>query len=274
MSTQKTEKELAFLYDLYVATDWGLRFAELIDEHVKVPARGRALYVASGTGGHALALRERGGPELTLVGVDESEERVELARAKAVAVKDDNTEFGHALLEALSFEDEQFDLVVGDASLVGAERLPEMLAEMVRVAAPGARVALVVATAASFGEFFSVYWEALVNAGFLEDAGAVESFIKDLPTISDAEALAAREALEAVASWTRAEEFDYASGGEFVNAPLFRNFLGDRWLDALPDEAARAAVLAEVERIIDEERNEAEFSLSVKASIVVGRKGK
>ncbi|MCA1634910.1 MAG: class I SAM-dependent methyltransferase [Acidobacteria bacterium] len=273
MSTQKTDKELAFLYDLYVATDWGLRFAELIDEHLKVPARGRALYVASGTGGHALALRERAGPELTLVGVDESEERLALARAKAVALKDDNTEFSHALLEALSFEDDQFNLVVGDASLVAAERLPEMLAEMVRVAAPGARVALAVATAASFGEFFSVYWEALANNGFLEEAAAVESFIKELPTISDAEALVAREALDDVGSWTRAEEFDYASGSEFVNSPLFRDFLGGRWLDALPDEAGRAAVLAEIERIIDEERNEAEFSLSVKATFVVGRKG-
>ena len=50
-------------------------------------------------------------------------------------------EFRHAQLEALGFEDEQFDLVVGDASLVGPERLPEVLAEMVRVATRGATVA-------------------------------------------------------------------------------------------------------------------------------------
>ncbi len=39
-----------------------------------------------------------------------------------------------------------------------------------------------------------------------------------------------------------------------------------------PDEEARAAVLREVERIIDEDRNEGKFSLSIKATIVVGRK--
>lgn len=272
MCAQKTDKELAFLHDLYLATDWGLRFAELFDEHVKLPARGRALYVASGTGGHALALRERGGRELTLVGVDESEARLELARAKAAAVLEDSAEFRHEQLEALSFEDEQFDLVVGEASLVAPERLPEMLAEMVRVAAPGAKVALSVVSASSFGEFFSVYWEALANTGFIEEAATVESFIKELPTVSDIEALAAREALEGVASWTSKEEFDYASGGEFLNAPLFADFLGGRWLDALPDEAAREAVLKEIERIIDEDRHESEFSLSVKATIVVGVK--
>jgi ubiquinone/menaquinone biosynthesis C-methylase UbiE len=273
MSTKKTDKELAFLHDLYVATDWGLRFAALMDEHLKkLPSRGRALYVASGTGGHALALRERAGREWTLVGVDESEERLELSRAKAVVVKDDNTEFRHEQLEALSFEDEQFDLVIGDASLVALERLPEMLAEMTRVAAPGGTVALAVVTTSSFGEFFSVYWEALANTGFIEEARGVESLIKELHAVSDMEALAAREALEGVESWTSIEEFDYASGAEFLNAPLFRDFLGGRWLDLLPDEEARATVLGEIERIIDEDRHDAEFSLSVKATIIVGKK--
>jgi ubiquinone/menaquinone biosynthesis C-methylase UbiE len=272
MSTNKSEKELAFLHDLYVAPDWGARFAELVDAHVKLPKEGRALYVAAGTGGHALALRERAGQDVTLIGVDESEERLTLARAKAEALKETATEFRHGQLEALAFEDEQFELVVGDGSMVAPERLPEMLAEMVRVAVPGGTVALGVATASSFGEFFSVYWEALSNTGHLEQAAGVESLINELPTVSDVEKMAAREALEGVQTWTQKEEFDYANGDEFLSAPLFRDFLGGRWLESLPGEAARAEVLREVERIIDEDRHESEFALSVKATIVVGRK--
>ena len=69
MSTnRKSDKELAFLHDLFIAPDWGERFAELIDEHVKLPKEGKALYVAAGTGGHAMALHERAGekhPERT-----------------------------------------------------------------------------------------------------------------------------------------------------------------------------------------------------------------
>src|SRR5437660_3474083 len=272
MSTHKTEKELAFLHDLYVATDWGERFAELVDAHVKLPKKGRALYVASGTGGHALALGERAGRDVEIVCVDESEERLVLARAKAAAIKGANVEFHHALLEDLNFDDEQFDLVVGDASLVAPERLPEMLAEMVRVAAPGATVSLSVTTASSFGEFFSVFWEALANMGHDEQAAEVSALIAELPTVSDVESLAGREALEGVESWTTIEEFDFASGGEFLGAPLVRDFLLERWLDSLPGKEARAAVLTEVERIIDEDRHEGEFSLSIKATIVVGRK--
>jgi SAM-dependent methyltransferase len=272
MSTHKTEKELAFLHDLYVAADWGERFAELVDEHVEMPKKGRVLYVAAGTGGHALALGERVGNEVDIICVDESEERLELARAKAAASKGANVEFRHAQLEDLNLGDEQFDLVIGDASLVAPERLPEVLAEMVRVAAPGATVSLNVATASSFGEFFSVFWEALANTGYEEQAADVGALIGEYPTVSDVEMMARCESLEGVESWTRIEEFDFASGGEFLAAPLVRDFLLEHWLESLSDEDARAAVLGEVERIIDEDRHESEFALSVKATIVVGRK--
>jgi ubiquinone/menaquinone biosynthesis C-methylase UbiE len=272
MSTRKSDKELAFLHDLYVATDWGERFAGLVDEHVVLPKEGRALYVGSGTGGHALALAERGGAALEIVGVDESEGQVELARAKAAAVEGAGVEFRHEQLEALGFEDEQFDLVVGDASLVAPERLPEALAEMVRVAARGATVSLSAVTSSSFGEFFSVFWEALAGAGYDEQAAGVGSLIGELPTVSELEALARREALEGVESWTTIQEFDFANGGEFLAAPLVSHFLLGRWLDSLPDEEARAGVLAEVERIINDDRYDGDFSLTVKATIVVGRK--
>ena len=268
-----TDKELAFLYDLYVATDWGERFAELIDKHVKLPARGRALYVAAGTGGHALALKERAGIEVTLVCVDENEERLELARAKAGALKlSEQVEFRHEQLETLGFADEDFQVVVGDASMVAPERLPEVLAEMARVAAPGATVALNVVTASSFGEFFSVYWEALYNTGQALQTPAVETFINELPTIADVEALAAREALDDVQSWTQAEEFDYKSGEDFLNAPMIKEFLLRNWLEPISSEAVRSSVLTEIARIIDEERHDADFSLSIKATLITGRK--
>jgi ubiquinone/menaquinone biosynthesis C-methylase UbiE len=268
----KTDKELAFLHDLYVAPDWGERFAGMIDEHVELPKSARALYVAAGTGGHALKIAERAGEGATLVGADESEERLKLARAKAVAAKlQARAEFRPTQLEALDFEDEQFDLVIGDASMVAPERLPEMIAEMARVAAPGATVALGVATASSYGEFYSIYWEALASAGHEDEASLVGELITKLPTVSDVEQLAAREGLDDVRSWTNAEEFDYKTGEEFLTSPLVRDFLMGGWLEPLEDESAHAAVLDAVARIIDEDHG-GDFTLSIKATLVVGRK--
>ena len=267
----KSDKELAFLQDLYVATDWGERFAGLLDEHLELPKKGRAIYVAAGTGGHALALHQRTGDDVSLVCVDESEERIELARAKAAAMSSD-AEFRRAQLEDLGFEDDQFDLVVGDASLVAVERVPQMFAEMVRVAQPGGTVALSLPTSSSFGEFFSIYWEALGQAGLGEHASQVESLIKELPTISDIETMAEREGLEGVNTWMRIEEFDYESGEEFLNSPLITDFLLANWLDALPDRDDRGRVTRELENIIDQERHDMDFTLTVKATLLIGRK--
>jgi ubiquinone/menaquinone biosynthesis C-methylase UbiE len=271
VGTTKSDKELAFLKELFVATDWGERFAALIDEHVKLPKKGRMLYVASGTGGHAMAMQEKAGDSVELTCVDENEECLELARAKAAAVKAE-PEFHRAQLEALPFEDDEFELVIGDASLVAAERLPEMFAEMARVAAPGATVALALATHSSFGEFFSVYWEALLSAGFEKHEHDVESLITEQPTISAVEKMAEREGLEAVASWTEVEELEYESGEEFLNAPLISDFLLKAWLESLPGDEAQARVSRELVRIIDAERQDMDFTLTVKATLVTGRK--
>jgi len=269
----KSDKELAFLRDLYVATDWGERFAELVDKHVELPKRGSMLYVAAGTGAHALAMQERAGGDVTLVCVDENEECLELGRAKAMMVRAD-PEFSRSQLESLSFDDDQFDLVVGDASLVAVERLPEMLSEMVRVAAPGGTVALSLATSSSFGEFFSVYWEALRTSDTGEHEHDVESLITELPTVSSIEVMAEREGLDNVTSWTQVEEFNYESGEEFLNAPLISDFLLKSWLDSLPEAIDQARVSKEIARIIDAERQDMDFTLSVKATLVVGRKAK
>ena len=271
MSANKSDKELAFLQELYVATDWGERFAELMDKHVELPKKGRALYVAAGTGGHALAVQERAGDDVTFVCIDESEECLELARVKAMAIKAD-PEFRRAQVEDLGFEDDQFDLVLSDASLVAPERMPEMISEIVRVAAPGAFVALSAATYSSFAEFYSIYWEALRSAGLEEYGSEVEALIRERPTVGAIEEMVARDGLEKVTSWTSIEEFDYESGEEFLNAPLISDFLLKSWLESLPDVEARARVIQEIARIIDEERQDMNFALTVKATVVVGRK--
>lgn len=271
MTTPKSDKELAFLHDLFVATDWGERFSQLVDEHVVLPDKGRALYLGSGTGGHAIALQEQA-EQLKFLCIDESNEYLELARAKASAVKD-AAEFRVGKVDQLALEDNQFDFVVGDASLLAPDRVSKMLSEMVRVAKPGAAVALSLPTASSFGEFFSIYWEVLHGCGLVDHEADVESLIIQLPTVSEMEELSEREGLEEVTSWTRIEEFDFDSGEKFLNSPLVADFLLKRWLESIPQKS-RECVRQEIPRVVDEDRNEVEFTLSVKATLVLGRKAR
>lgn len=266
----KTNKELAFLHELFVATDWSERFAELIDKQVKLPKKGRALYVAAGTGSHAIALEERANDALKFLCVDENEESLELARAKATALQD-NLEFRQAKINQLALDDSSFDLVVGDGSLVHSERIPEMLAEMARVAAPGATVALVLPTFSSFGEFFSIYWEALHNCGLLDHESDVENLIAVLPAVSAVEEMAEQAGLTDISSVTRIEEFRYESAAKFFGAPLIADFLMEIWLETLPPES-RQQVGDEIARLISEESHEIGFALTVKATLVMGKK--
>jgi len=268
----KSEKELAFLQDLYVATDWGERFAELVDQHIKVPKKGKALYVGSGTGSHAMALQVQAGADLKLVCVDENEESLELARAKAIAMNQ-NPEFKHARFEDFGYEDDRFDLVLGNASMLAPARLPALVSELVRVARPGAFVAVWLPTASSFGEFFSLYWEALINLDLAEHASEAEVLLKESPTVSAVEAIAECEGLEKLTSWTNVEEFDFESGEQFLNSPLIADFLMRHWLESLP-EPLQPQVAAEVARLIDTERHQADFFLTIKATLVTGRKAK
>ncbi len=117
-------------------------------------------------------------------------------------------------------DDDSFDLVIGDGSLIHSERIPEMLAEMVRVAAPGATVALTLPTFSSFGEFFSIYWEALHNCGLIDHESDVENLITVLPIVSAVEELAEQSGLEELSSVTRIEEFDFDSAEKFLRCSV------------------------------------------------------
>ena len=267
----KTNKELAFLHELFVATDWGERFAELIDEQVKLPKAGPALYLGSGTGGHAIALQERASAKLSFLGVDESEENLELARVKAKAAVKNSMAFRREKLDKLTLEDNRFNPVIGDGSLVHSERIPEMFEEMIRVAAPGGTVALVLPTFSSFGEFFSIYWEALHNLGLIDHERDVESLITVLPAVSRLEELAEQAGLENVTTTTKVEEFDFESAEKFLNEPLVADFLMPIWLETLPADAHQK-VIDEIGRLVNEERHEMEFALTIKATVVMGEK--
>jgi ubiquinone/menaquinone biosynthesis C-methylase UbiE len=265
-------KELAYRYDLFVTPDWRDRFDALVGEKIKLPAEGRVLDVNCGTGSHAIEMAEGMRGNGTVLGVDPSAERLELARAKAQVRKVKDVAFEQGSPSDLRFESNKFDIVIGDASMVHADQIEDMLAEMIRVAQPGALVVLKMATHGSFDEFFSIFWEALLDNGISDEVWSdLESLINERSTASDAEAMAHRAGLNHVQSFTKKEEFFYETASEFLESPLIKDSFLDEWLGIVPQER-RQQVLDTISSIIDSERHNGPFELSIKATIVAGTK--
>ena len=128
-------------------------------------------------------------------------------------------------------------------------------------------VAISLPTFSSFGEFFSICWEALHNCGLLDHEAEIESLITTLPSVSSV--VAEEAGLEDVTSWT-VKEFDYESSEKFLSSPLISDFLMSIWLRALPQDSYEQ-VVREIGRLINEKRHEAEFALTVKATLVMGK---
>lgn len=99
----------------------------------------RVLDVGCGTGILARTLAERVGPEGEVVGLDINEGMLAVARQKAPKI-----EWRSGPAEALPFEDNSFDAVVSQFSLMFFEDRSAALKEMVRVLRPDGRLVVAV----------------------------------------------------------------------------------------------------------------------------------
>ena len=80
-----------------------------------------------------------------------------IAQDKAIALKSD-VDFS-----TLRFEDDAFDAVLADASLVQPADIGEIIEDVVRVARTSGDVAVFLPTAGSFGEVVSLLWEVFLT---------------------------------------------------------------------------------------------------------------
>lgn len=271
-SSKHDAKELAYLYDLYVAPMWREVFDRMVDEEIEFPKEGKFLDAICGTGSYAVDLSLRLGEKVSVVGIDPSEEKLALARGKADIKKPNRTEFHVSSLKKLDFPVGEFDLAIGDFSMLPVADIEDALDELVRVTKKGGTVVVKLATQGSFGEFFSVYWEALYDLDLVGLSPEVERLISEPLTIGNAETIALDAGLSKVRSVANSEQFNFEDAAEFFGSPLIESFFLNDWLAFLPDAETGGQVQQQLGKIIDRERQGASFDVSVKATLIVGQK--
>ncbi len=262
----KTQKELAFLRDLYIHDEWTRRFTDLVDKHMDLSDSENMLYINAGTGGHALAVHERFGEKTTIFATSEDADMLTIAQDKAAALRSD-VDFS-----MLRFEDDAFDAVLADASFVRPAELESFIDDTIRTARTGGDIAIFLPSAGSFGEVFSLLWEAFFTEDLTQHGAAVETLIAEIPTVSRIEEIAKLTGLVNIKTQMATELFEYENGTEFVESPLVADFLMPVWLETLDNHEKERAV-KQLAQLIDAEDGTITFTFSVKATLLTGEKG-
>jgi hypothetical protein len=268
----KTEKELAFIHDLFVGADWTKRFADLADKHIEFAKRGKLLYFNSGSGAHALELRDKLSHDAEIYGVGETPELQKISQAKqdVIDADENRAETNYAEINFVNkAPDKKFDAVLADASFVRPNDLAGFVERMADFSSK--QVAIFLPTAGSYGEIFSFLWETFLNVDLLEHGDDIENLIVELPTISRVEEIFKNAGLKKVRSFTETELFEFETGEDFINAPLMEDFLFPVWLNFL-NENEKERVKKELAQTVDNEDGTLTFRFSIKAALVVGEK--
>ena len=261
----KTQKELAYLRDLYVSDEWTKRFTELIDKNVDLKDIENLLYINAGTGDHCFKLREKLNESTAIFATCEDEHILAIARDKALAV---NSDVDFSMIE---FEDSAFDAVFADASFVKPEQIIDFVEKAVRVARSGGRFAFVLPAAGSFGEVFSLIWEVLFSEDLGEHGAAAEKMISEIPSVSAIEDIAKNAGMVNIRTTSAKEVFEYANGSVFTSSSLVRNFLLPEWLKSLSEDE-KEQVIEKLAQLIDTEDGTMTFRFSVKTTLLTGEK--
>jgi ubiquinone/menaquinone biosynthesis C-methylase UbiE len=266
MASGKTQRELAFLRDLYVNDEWTRRFAELADKYIDLSDSENLLYMNAGTGTHALVLDEKWREKVDIFASVEDEDQLNIALDKAAAVS------AKVDFSTIRFEDDAFDAVLADASFVRPSEIERSVEDAVRVARTGGDVAVFFPGTGSFGEVFSLLWEVFFNEDLAEHGRAAEELITDLPTLEQVEAMATRSGMVNIHVEVATELFEFDDGRAFVASPLIEDFLLPNWLSML-DDRKQVRVTDALAALIDAEDRDLSFKFTVRMNLLTGEKG-
>jgi len=149
------------------------------------------LDLGSGAGADVLISAGRVAPSGRAIGLDMTDEMLDLARANATAARVDNVEFVKGYLEALPLSDASVDVVISNCVINLSADKPQVLREAARVLRPGGRFAIsdVIAdpdmddaTRADMAQWTGCVAGALTREEFqrsLTDAGLVDVEIRE-----------------------------------------------------------------------------------------------
>lgn len=152
----RAARSAAQVYDEFFVPALFHPWASVVADAAQIGPGQCVLDVACGTGALACVVADRVGPSGAVVGLDPSEEMLEVARGKS-----DTIEWRNGRAEAIPFPSEGFDAVVSQFGLMFFEDPCTALQEMMRVTRPGGRLAVAVCDALGHSAGYTAFEELL-----------------------------------------------------------------------------------------------------------------
>ena len=135
------------------------------------------LDIGSGFGFPIIELSQRLGKKCKLFGIEPWKEAVRRIKLKIKMLEIKNVKMIVGNAESLNFEDEFFDLIVSNNGINNVENEKQVLAEIGRVAKPGAQMVLTVNLPETMKEFYEIYENVLEEMGKLTEIDKLKQHI-------------------------------------------------------------------------------------------------
>lgn len=161
--------KLSECFDSQIAPLWSEPFAKLVLPRLDVSERASILELGCATGSLTEQLLARSHPQTRIIAIDSVSTLVERCRTRISDVTGGSRVFlrSERISSSLAFADHVFDKVLYVGPLDPPKDLTRLLAELVRVAKPGAQVAVGLPMLGSYEPFVTAYSRVLDNCGFL-----------------------------------------------------------------------------------------------------------
>ena len=137
--TGQVSEDAAKIYDELYLPALFEEWCPVVVEAAQIQKGHHVIDVACGSGALAIAILDHIGPEGTVVGIDNNEGMLKVAKSKSSRV-----EWRNASAEALPFDDEHFNCAVSQFGLMYFPDRENALREMMRVVQPGGSLVIVV----------------------------------------------------------------------------------------------------------------------------------
>jgi ubiquinone/menaquinone biosynthesis C-methylase UbiE len=271
MKRSHKEDRRARLYDAEILPLWTRRFGKLLLRDLALPQKAMVLDVGCGTGYPALELLEKMDGEGRIVAIDPSSSMLDEARKKAGALAGKRIFFRtEAHSTKLSFTDEVYDLVVCNAR--DLDDPSASIAEFARVCKRGGRVAITLALAGTFHEFYDLFREVLAKRDQKEALERLDAHLARYVTLDDLEAWFEDAGLSHVTVARETFTLLFKSSREFFFAPVIEHGPLSAWKAIAGKGEVMQDIFTACKNAIDAYFAARPFSVTVEVGAVRGRK--